>query len=216
MAIALGSIVIGFSGGITRQSYTNVLIVAAFVLVPLEVLRQSGALQRLIEQWRRERSLQQLVATLAEVSTVLPSTVLRRGPRMTRRRVHRGIVDSQEEEAYLVEHPVAIAMRIANQQAAVLLTMGRLEEALEQLEQARRLGERSLGQTVAQADLSEEQTRAQARDRLRSQRSIELAELLGIYLRLAEIYQRLGQGDRALEVLSRANELNSIYLQTDS
>src|SRR5215216_5084917 len=52
LAIALGSAVVGFSDGITRQSYTNALIVAALVLVPLEVLRQSGVLQRLIELLR--------------------------------------------------------------------------------------------------------------------------------------------------------------------
>jgi nucleotide-binding universal stress UspA family protein len=54
LAIALGSAVIAFSGGITRQSYTNALIVAALVLVPLEVLRQSGVLHRWFEASQRK------------------------------------------------------------------------------------------------------------------------------------------------------------------
>jgi hypothetical protein len=39
VAIALGAAVTGISGGITPQSYQTALLVAAVILIPLEVLR---------------------------------------------------------------------------------------------------------------------------------------------------------------------------------
>jgi DNA-binding NarL/FixJ family response regulator len=55
LAIALSSAVVAFSGGITPQSYENAILAAAIFLAPLEFLRQSGVLQKMVELLRERR-----------------------------------------------------------------------------------------------------------------------------------------------------------------
>jgi tetratricopeptide (TPR) repeat protein len=182
LAISVSSAVIAFSGGITRQSYTNALVVAALVLVPFEVLRQSGVLERLFALLQDYRVVTE--RQLEVLKRLDESAILNR---------------QAQEEASLAQRsvappPLADAMRIANQQGAIHLRMGRFDEAIQTLEHARRLGERLLTEGLPTP-------------------SIALTELLGVYLRLAQTYELLQRYEKAEQLLYEAQVLNERRLR---
>lgn len=69
VAIALGAAVTGISGGITPQSYQTALLVAAVILIPLEVLRQTGVLDRWTELLAEFRKAQKRSVHTLEILT---------------------------------------------------------------------------------------------------------------------------------------------------